>query len=165
MRPGYSIRLATEADIPVIRSLADRIWNACYAGMISGEQISYMLAWMYSEKKLREDFSRGVRFELLEAEAGTAGYLATEAVEGSLYLHKLYLAPELHGQGVGRALLEHVLELARRSKLPVVRLNVNKANIRALRSYERAGFVIEQSVVNDIGQGFVMDDYVMRRPV
>lgn len=165
MNPAFSIRQATEADIPVIRSLADRIWRACYPGMISEEQIGYMLRWMYSPEKLGDDFARGVRYELLESASGPAAYLATETQGNALYLHKLYLLPELHGRGMGRDLLEHVFDLARQSHLSLVRLNVNKANARALASYQRAGFIVERSVVNDIGGGFVMDDYVMSRSV
>ncbi len=165
MNPAFSIRLATLADIPVICSLADRIWRTCYPGMISDEQIVYMLGWMYSPEKLGDEFARGVRYELLESASGPVAYLATEKQGDALYLHKLYLAPELHGLGLGRDLLEHVLDLARQSQLSVVRLNVNKSNSRAIKSYERAGFSIERTIVNDIGSGFVMDDYVMSRSV
>ncbi len=165
MNPAFSIRPATVADIPVIRSLADRIWRTCYPGMISEEQISYMLRWMYSPEKLADDFARGIRYELLESASGPAAYLATEIQGDALYLHKLYLAPELHGLGLGRGLLEHTFDQACHLRLTVVRLNVNKSNFRAIKSYERAGFTVERSVVNDIGCGFAMDDYVMSRSV
>jgi hypothetical protein len=40
---------------------------------------------------------------------------------------------------------------------------VNKANARAIMAYKRNGFVITESVITDIGGGFVMDDYVMAK--
>lgn len=40
---------------------------------------------------------------------------------------------------------------------------MNKGNHRAIACYRRHGFVQEASVVNDIGGGYVMDDYVMVR--
>ena len=43
-----------------------------------------------------------------------------------------------------------------------VYLTVNKNNKTAIRAYEKNGFVITTSVVTDIGQGFVMDDYIMK---
>jgi ribosomal protein S18 acetylase RimI-like enzyme len=167
MLPGVSIRRATEADIPVIRDLAGRIWRECYPGIITPEQIEYMLGWMYSEERIRDELRLGIRYELVESESRPVGYLSTSRVEDSraLHLHKLYLAPELHGRGLGRELLEHVFEHARTAGLSLVQLNVNKANIRARRSYEKAGFIVESAVVNDIGGGFVMDDFVMRRAV
>jgi len=41
-------------------------------------------------------------------------------------------------------------------------LTVNKNNRPAIRAYEKNGFAITDSVVTDIGQGFVMDDYIMK---
>jgi ribosomal protein S18 acetylase RimI-like enzyme len=38
---------------------------------------------------------------------------------------------------------------------------VNKGNARAIAFYRKHGFDIAESVVVDIGGGFVMDDYVM----
>ena len=36
---------------------------------------------------------------------------------------------------------------------------------RAIQAYQRAGFQTSDSVTADIGHGFVMDDFIMRRPV
>ena len=44
-------------------------------------------------------------------------------------------------------------------------LNVNKNNGQAIRAYEKRGFAIREAVVNDIGRGYVMDDYVMAKPI
>ena len=44
-------------------------------------------------------------------------------------------------------------------------LNVNKNNVQAIRAYEKNGFAIREAVVVDIGGGFVMDDYVMAKPL
>ncbi len=165
--PGGVIRRATESDLPTVRRLADRIWKACYPGMISGAQIDHMLGWMYSEAQLRQDVARGVRLELVEVDGVPVGYLATEAdgPSGILHLHKLYLVPERHGRGEGRWMLDHVLDLARAGGFREIRLRVNKANARALRAYERAGFRKLEAVTVDIGAGFVMDDFVLGRDV
>ena len=53
-----------------------------------------------------------------------------------------------------RVALEH--------KLPALRLNVNKYN-PTIDIYEHLGFRIIESEVNDIGKGYVMDDYVMEK--
>jgi ribosomal protein S18 acetylase RimI-like enzyme len=76
-------------------------------------------------------------------------------------LHKLYLLPELHGRGLGSRLLEHCQDEARRQGARRLILAVNKRNARAIAAYRRNGFAVVESVVTDIGGGFVMDDYLM----
>lgn len=161
---AITFREASHADIETIRALADRIWHACYPGMISVEQIRFMLAWMYAPEKLAEDMQRGVRYELAMADGHAVGYLGHELQREKrvLHLHKIYLSPELHGRGVGQAMLAHVAQTARNVGMHAVELGVNKANHRALAAYGRAGFVVAESFVQDIGNGFVMDDHLLR---
>ena len=78
-------------------------------------------------------------------------------------LHKLYLLPELHGRGLGSRLLQHVESEVRAGAGRRLILSVNKRNTQAIAAYRRNGFVIAESVVTDIGGGFVMDDYVMAK--
>jgi ribosomal protein S18 acetylase RimI-like enzyme len=42
-------------------------------------------------------------------------------------------------------------------------LQVNKRNVNAIASYRKYGFAVRTSTVDDIGRGFVMDDYVMEK--
>lgn len=165
-RPPVAItfRDASHADIDTIRALADRIWHACYPGMISVEQIRFMLAWMYAPTKLAEDMRLGVRYELAVVDGQAVGYLGHELLHDKrvLHLHKMYLVPELHGRGAGQAMLAHVAASARTAGMHAVELGVNKTNARALAAYRRAGFTVADSFVRDIGHGFVMDDHLLR---
>jgi GNAT superfamily N-acetyltransferase len=156
------IRPATEGDIPLLRELADRIWHACYPGMITVEQIRHMLAWMYAPERIAEELRRGVRWAVVEATA-PIGYLAHERdADGVVHLHKLYLDLAWQGRGVGQRMLAHVSEHARREGARSIELRVNRGNARALAAYARAGFRIERSAVTEIGGGFVMDDHILR---
>jgi ribosomal protein S18 acetylase RimI-like enzyme len=44
-------------------------------------------------------------------------------------------------------------------------LQVNKQNAAAIAFYQRQSFTIREAAVFDIGNGFVMDDYVMEKPL
>jgi RimJ/RimL family protein N-acetyltransferase len=44
-------------------------------------------------------------------------------------------------------------------------LTVNKYNTNSIKAYEKMGFEKIDSVVMDIGNGYVMDDYVMKKEV
>ena len=155
---------ATADDIPLLRSLAERIWRAAYAGVVSAEQMAYMLGWMYAEETLRSELAEGVCWELARLDAKAAGYLSiTFGAEGVAKLNKLYLLPEHQGRGLGQRMIARALALADGRGAGEVRLQVNKANLRAQRAYERAGFVRIAEAVFDIGGGFAMDDYIMAR--
>lgn len=160
-----TLRPATAADIPTLRSLADAIWRACYPGIITPAQIDYMLARMYAADHIAAELKDGVAWDLAWAGERPVGFLAYGPVEamGAIKLHKLYLLPEFHGRGHGQHLLAHFHAEARRRGATRVHLQVNKANARALRAYERAGYRIERAAVADIGGGFVMDDFILVR--
>lgn len=155
----------TEADLPAIAALARIIWRAYYPAITNQEQIEYMLVWMYSLETMASELRNGIRYErlLLDGElAGFASFGPTEEPR-TIKLHKLYLLPQHHGQGIGTRLLKHCESEACKLGAQHMTLNVNKQNAKAIAAYQRNGFAIAQSVVNDIGGGFVMDDYVMTR--
>ena len=157
---------ATEADLPAISELAGVIWRACYPGIITTEQIDYMLARMYALDVMRDEIrSQKIRYDQLlvdDKAAGFASYGPT-AEPGVMKLHKLYLLPELHGRGLGSRLLQQVERAVRTSGAHRLVLSVNKRNAKAITAYQRNGFVIGGSVVTEIGSGFVMDDFVMAK--
>ncbi len=157
---------ATEEHLPAISKLAGVIWRACYPSIISHAQIDYMLARMYALDTLREEIrSQGIRYDLLLVDGKPAGFASygPTSEPGVMKLHKLYLLPELHGRGLGSSLLQHCEREVRAAGAHRLILSVNKRNAQAVAVYQRNGFVIAESVVTDIGAGFVMDDYIMAK--
>jgi len=157
---------ATEADLPAISKLAGIIWRACYPDIITHAQIDYMLARMYSLDVLRDEIrSQEIRYDQLLVDGKLAGFASCgpTAEPGVVKLHKLYLLPELHGHGLGSRLLQHVEREIRSDGARRLILSVNKRNAKAIAAYQRNGFVVADSRVTDIGNGFVMDDYIMAK--
>jgi ribosomal protein S18 acetylase RimI-like enzyme len=155
---------ATAGDIPVIRDLASRIWREHYPGIITREQIDYMLERMYAADVIRDEMAnKGHRYVLARRSGEPVGFVAfvQEPAEHAVKIGKLYLLPSLHGKGIGRRMLQLVKDEALRSGARTITLFVNKKNTRAIRAYERFGFGKAGGVVTDIGGGFVMDDYLM----
>ncbi|HKW30811.1 MAG TPA: GNAT family N-acetyltransferase [Verrucomicrobiae bacterium] len=159
---------ATGADLPAIAELAGIIWRACYPDIISHAQIDYMLAQMYALGTLGEEIrSQSVRYDLLLVDGKPAGFASygPTSKPGAMKLHKLYLLPELHGRRLGSYMLQHIEQEVRMAGARHLTLSVNKRNAQAIAVYRRNGFVIAESVVTDIGGGFVMDDYIMAKSV
>lgn len=159
---------ATVADLPVVRQLAYEIWPKAYVDIISMEQVHHMLEQMYDLNEMRQEIVvRGISYTLMQREDQPVGYMAWERVpnDQSLYIHKLYLKPELQGSGIGARALQWLEEKARDFNGTRMRLRVNRKNHTAIRAYLRHGFVFEYEVCSDFGQGFVMDDHVMGKPL
>jgi ribosomal protein S18 acetylase RimI-like enzyme len=164
--PNVTFVRATPSDIPLLQALARTIWRAHFPGIISTAQIEYMLDRMYATDMIENEMRAGTCWELIRQGTETVGFLSYSFDEAAarLKLHKLYLQVERHGQGLGRASLGHVMEVAQNLGAGEVSLYVNKKNQKAIRAYERAGFAVAESVINEFGDGFVMDDYRMTVP-
>ncbi len=159
---------ATLNDIEALTALARRIWQATYSQIISQDQIDYMLAQRYSLPRLREELTQPtIWWDLVRVDGQLAGFasclLLTESRE--MKLDKLYVDPHWQRQGLGERLLAAVIAHARAADCQTLILAVNKRNAQAIAAYRKHGFVVRDSVCVDIGGGFVMDDYLMARPV
>lgn len=152
-----------------IAELAGVIWRAYYPGIISHAQIQYMLGRMYDPRAMREELDRGIRYDRLmlgENLVGFASYgVASESGNSETKLHKLYVDTQFHRRGFGSLLLKHVEHSARALQTRALILSVNKTNTQAIAAYRKNGFAFRESVVVNIGGGFVMDDYVMAKPL
>jgi RimJ/RimL family protein N-acetyltransferase len=148
-------------DIELIRSLAREIWTTCYPGIISMEQIEYMLGLMYSSGTIHKELDNGVIWEVMEYNNKPIGFLSVTVTSDQIAkLNKLYMKTDHHGKGFGQQALQHVVAMAGQLNLKQVYLTVNKENVNAIKAYERFGFKRTDSVVNDIGEGYVMDDFI-----
>ena len=164
MNEVLTFRKATLEDIPLIQHLSHDIWHKHYPSVISVEQIEYMLPRMYGAEVLTEELREAsLRYELIALGSSPIGYMSYRFELSSLFLSKLYLNPDSHGKGFGQTALLHVEEIARAQGATSIYLFVNKRNEKAIRAYLRSSFTIEQELVKDIGGGFVMDDYKMRK--
>lgn len=156
------ITQATPSQLPIIRDLALRIWPVAYDGIISAAQIEYMLGMMYSIPSLEEQLKTRP-FLLIEDEGDYIGFASYELNvdhSNTTKIHKIYVLPQIQGKGIGRMLIGHISEIAVANNNTSLLLTVNKNNT-AKTFYERLGFTVLQEAVFDIGEGYVMDDYVM----
>jgi ribosomal protein S18 acetylase RimI-like enzyme len=156
----------TAADFETLARLAETIWRVHYTKIIGSAQIDYMLAERYTLEKLRLYLNADDRWlMLLRIDNHAVGYCSYALTDdpGEMKLEQLYLLPELHGKGLGKLMLRHVKEQARVRGRSTLTLQTNKRNAAAIAFYRKAGFTVREEAVFDIGNGFVMDDYVMEK--
>ncbi len=166
LEPRIELARARRDELPAVQRVAGVIWRAHYPGIITRDQIEYMLERGYALPAL-EGFlgadGRGLELATVDGElAGFAAWYVTED-RSEAKLDKLYVLQSRQRLGLGGRLIARVGELAHAAGARTLVLNVNKHNSLAIRAYEKHGFAIREAVIADIGSGFVMDDYVMAK--
>ena len=153
--------LVPEQEYPALAQLIAQLWHSAYDGLLGVRQVEYMTQKFQSAEAIcRQVQEQNYLYFYLKKGGKTIGYCGIRAEEDRLFFFFFYLRKEEWGKGNGRRALQTVAEMAKRLGLASVYLTVNKQNARAIRVYERFGFVRTDSEVTDIGGGFVMDDYI-----
>ncbi len=156
-------RVTDSGRLHEVAELADKIWHECFTGIISNAQIDYMVGKFQSYEAMQEQVN-GQRYSYFAVSDGDdlCGYFAVKPEsDDRFFLSKLYLRSDKRGQGTASQMLGRVFEEARRLGKRSVYLTVNKHNSHAIAVYKKTGFKVIGEPVTDIGNGFVMDDYVM----
>lgn len=165
MNNSLVIREATIADIAAIRHIAYHTWPKAYGDILSKEQLDYMLEWMYSENALAEQFQKGHCFFMADLANSSMGFASVSAEGNHIYkLNKLYVLPDTQKTGAGKALLHKVIQYTKEHGGNRLQLQVNRNN-NAKNFYEKHGFTIILEADLEIGNGFLMNDYIMERVV
>jgi ribosomal protein S18 acetylase RimI-like enzyme len=161
------LKKAKESDLPIIQEIAKITWAPTYVPIIGQDQVDYMLDKMYSTAVLENQLLNGHQFLIAEQgskDVGFVSYSLEDSTSMVYHLHKLYVLPETHGQGIGKFLINEVVNNVREAGGQYLRLNVNRNN-KAKDFYEKAGFIIKETVDIEIGNGFFMNDYIMEKAI
>jgi ribosomal protein S18 acetylase RimI-like enzyme len=151
---------ATTADTQTIHDIAERVWSKHYIpNIITQDQMDYMMEWMYSADSLAKQMAEGARFFMMNYNGQTVGYLSINNNNGDLFLNKFYIDTEYQRLNLGSNAL--ALALAEFSAAITMRLQVNRKNFKAVNFYFKNGFTIERAEDFDIGNNYLMEDYVM----
>jgi ribosomal protein S18 acetylase RimI-like enzyme len=159
--------VTSEQDIESVAALANEIWNEHFVDIIGQAQVDYMLHKLQSTTAIASQISQGYLYYLLIHEGQNVGYLAIvpSPDTSSAQISKIYVKKKCRGHGLGNAAIAFVEGLCRRMGLRALWLTVNKNNVGPIAFYEHVGFVNLGEMVQDIGGGFVMDDYKMQKNI
>jgi len=112
-----------ETDLDEVMTIEQRVYPFCWTRTI-----------------FKDCLRVGYACRVVETEQGMAGYAVLSYGAGEAHVLNIAVAPEQQGRGIGRALLEHLLEVARRYNADTVFLEVRPSNSIALRLYDTMGF-------------------------
>ena len=149
-------------EAEALAELAGRVWRAHYPGIITPDQIEYMLAQRYRPLLVRQFIARGDLWLAARAAGQLVGFAHGHPLaEGDYKLDKLYVDLDWQRRGIGGTLIREMSARAGRRGYTRLVLRVNRQNRQAIDAYLKHGFTVATIHLEDIGRGFVMDDYVM----
>ncbi len=141
--------------------LADEIWHEYFPSIISKEQIDYMIQTFQSYDALEDQVKhKHYHYFQIWYEGNLVGYTGLCFEPDRMFLSKLYLKKEVRGLGLASDVFCFIKKVAFQECYSSIYLTCNKKNTHSLDVYKKWGFECMEEVVTDIGNGFVMDDYI-----
>jgi ribosomal-protein-alanine N-acetyltransferase len=135
--PEFSYRSISVADIPEIMVI---------------ERSAYTYPW--SERFFRQELQvECARSFLAESRGRIAGYILFWLLPSEIDIHNIAVQHDFRRRGLGRSLLQKVINEARQRAANRVTLEVRVSNAVAQRLYERVGFT-----VTGVRKGYYSDD-------
>ena len=161
---NITLQVAHPADFKLIYDLAKTIWNAHYVSIIGQEQVDYMLLKMYNYDSLYEQATiKKHHFYLIKHHDTAVGFVSVSSDNGSDYMiHKFYILSNESNSGLGTQVLKVLIDLLKPKSF---KLTVNRQNYKSINFYFKNGFKITEVADFDIGNGFVMNDFVMKKTI
>ncbi len=161
---NITLQVALPTDFKLIYDLAKTIWNAHYVSIIGQEQVDYMLNKMYNYDSLLEQLTiKKHVFYLIKHQEAVVGFTSVSSDNGADFmLHKFYILANEAGSGIGTQVLELLIDTLKPKSFT---LTVNRQNYKSINFYFKNGFKITEVADFDIGNGYVMNDFVMKKVV
>lgn len=148
-------------DTNALVSMAEKIWRVHYPPIIGSEQVEYMLRNMHSSDKVLAQMNDGQIFSFIMDGNDRIGYTSWSYQNArELFISKFYVDPAKQGKGIGRKVFAEIVES--HPEIRTITLTVNRKNYKSINFYFRLGFVIEEVKDFDIGNGYYMNDFVMK---
>lgn len=161
-KPIWSVKRCRPGDESTIIELAETVWKPTFSEILSPERLEYLFSMMYDKNILAEQIANPAHlFYILRLNETNSGYAQLVISRDFAKVEKLYVLPNVQGKGGGLYLLSKIRQEAVDKQKCILRLQVNRANDKAIAFYLKYGFEIVRSEDFDVGGGHMMDDYVM----
>lgn len=171
--PQVVIVPVTEHDIEQLRRISMETFLEAFAAQNAREHMDDYLAEAMSVAKLLGELRETAsRFFFAYQGQDLIGYLKvnfgdaqTERVDGdAMEIERIYVYAKVHGTGVGQALLDRAIDMAKGAGVTTVWLGVWEHNLKAVRFYQKNGFEKFGEHIFQLGNDAQVD-ILMKRPV
>jgi len=156
------IEIYKTTELKRIQLLAELTWYTTYSSILKSEQLHYMFDLMYSTSQLEANLLNGNQFHIIKEESTDLGFTEIILYPHYIKINKIYIIPEQQGKGLGNKMINNIEQIAASLNVSKITLNVNRYN-KALHFYIKSGFSIIEEVDVEIGNGYLMEDYILEK--
>ncbi|MBT6796834.1 MAG: GNAT family N-acetyltransferase [Candidatus Marinimicrobia bacterium] len=144
------IRNVNIQDIEKLKGIGKRTFTETFSSDNSEENITEYLDNGFSTEKLKTELiDKNAEFYFAELKGRVIGYLKVNSGQSQteikyknyLEIERIYVLKEYHGKKVGQLLYEKAIKIAKSKNAEYVWLGVWEKNPRAIKFYEKNGFV------------------------
>ncbi|MDO7173224.1 GNAT family N-acetyltransferase [Mariniflexile sp. AS56] len=144
------IRKISIQDIENLKEIGKRTFIETYASVNSKENMTEYLENKFSIEVLKAELNdKNSEFYFSEFKEKIIGYLKVNTGESqtefknenALEIERIYVLKEFHGKKIGQILYEKAIELGKQKNVDYVWLAVWEQNPKAIRFYEKNGFL------------------------
>lgn len=147
-----------EQDYTSLYAFMQPLWVETYGDILPARQIDFLLEKYFAPEAINAFRRQGYEyFKLCEGQE-IIGALVFLEREKHVYMDKLYLLPTARGKGYPALAFAFM-----QTRDKAIRLNVNRANERAVKCYQKNGFEIIAREKIELGDGMVNYDYLMQK--
>lgn len=160
------IRVKTDEQLKTLAEKANIVWHEFFPCILTEGQIDYMVEKFQSYEAMKNQMENdGYEYYFITADDRILGYTGIKKEEERLFLSKLYLLKENRGKGYASEAFKFLINYCKENALKSIYLTVNKQNEHTIAVYKKKGFEVIDTQVADIGNGYVMDDYIMEMKI
>jgi ribosomal protein S18 acetylase RimI-like enzyme len=170
---NLQIRLAKLEDLAALQMIGRKTFVETFAASNSEENLARYLAEGFSNEKLSAELeNKNSQFYFAETEGRVLGYLKVNTGKAqseqqnpdALEIERIYVLQEFHGKEVGQILYKKALSIAHDLNSPYIWLGVWEKNPRAIRFYEKQGFVEFDQHIFQLGED-AQTDILMKKVI
>jgi diamine N-acetyltransferase len=148
--PKLQIRKASIRDVSILKEIGRQTFYETFHDTNTEENLTTYLDQSFTDEKLKQELSNpSSRFYIATKGDKVVGYLKVNfgqaqtefRFDGWFEVERIYVVQEFWGKSIGQALLNFAINLASEQESSCVWLGVWEKNHRAIRFYEKNGFV------------------------
>lgn len=137
-------------ELEMLAEIGRKTFIETFADGNNPDDLTDYIRRAFSIDRLRAEMQNsGSSFYFAKTDNEIAGYLKlnvgiaqTENIEGhTLEIERIYVTARTQGAGIGKALFDFALDIAKQAQAEALWLGVWEANPKAIKFYERQGFI------------------------